>query len=110
MIDRATEENEGRIVKNFDLNQYSLKTALLMPVDEYMEQHNIKEVGLDIYEKYGPDEELYGIYLAIKRQSWKIFKYLWENKGALWHDKHLFLVIQCMVETRWELGTVNLFK
>jgi len=110
MLDRITPEQEQKILKNINLNQYSLKTALLMPAEEYVERNSKKKVGPEIYTKYGADEELYGMYLVIKRRSIKIFKYLWEERGTLWSENHIKYVLRSMAHFSWYEGIQFLFK
>lgn len=110
LIDKVTEENVAQVIKNIDLNQYSLKTALMTPVDEYIERNPIKEVNSEVYIDYSAEDELFGVFLAIDSKVWKIFKYLWEDKGAIWGEKHLFPIVEHMTENLWDIGIYNLFK
>lgn len=110
MLDRATPENEDKIISNLNKNQYSLKTALLMPIEEYAERNDSTKITVDVFLKYGPEEELYGLFIVIKRRSLKIFNYLWESRGTLWHEKHLIFVIREIADTAWPEGMTMLFK
>lgn len=109
MLDRITDESEDTIIENLKMNQYALKTALMMPIEEYVERNPESKVSVETYLKYGADEELYGLYLVIKSKSMKIFKYLWEERGTLWAEKHIFLVVQAMAVNLWAEGVTVFF-
>lgn len=81
-----------------------------MPMEEFVERNEEKEFSVTTYLDYTAEEELYGVFLAIDTKVWKIFRYLWEDKGALWSEKHLFPIIKHMVDTNWDYGILNLFK
>jgi hypothetical protein len=110
MLDRATSQYEDAIISNLTANQYSLKTALMMPIEEYADRNNLSKVTVDIFLKYSPEEELYGLFIVIKRRSLKIFNYLWEDRGTLWHEKHLVFVIKELADSTWAEGMTMLFK
>jgi hypothetical protein len=110
LIDKVTEDNVMQVIKNIDLNQYSLKTALMIPIDEYADRNPDKEDMLEAYIDYTAEDELFGVSMAIDSKVWKMFKYLWEDKGALWGEKHLIPVVEVMAENLWDIGIYNLFK
>eukprot|EP00344_Euplotes_crassus_P008114 CAMPEP_0196998688 /NCGR_PEP_ID=MMETSP1380-20130617/4023_1 /TAXON_ID=5936 /ORGANISM="Euplotes crassus, Strain CT5" /LENGTH=347 /DNA_ID=CAMNT_0042415353 /DNA_START=14 /DNA_END=1057 /DNA_ORIENTATION=- len=110
LIEKTDSDNYETVIKNLDKNQYSLKTALMMPLEEYIEQNQSKETGVAVYQEYTPTEELYGIFLAIDTREWKIFRYLFEKRGSIWNEKHLIPIIRHMVDTEWEDGIYSLFK
>lgn len=39
MLDSLTEENSSQVKENMKINAYSLKTALMMPIEEYVDIH-----------------------------------------------------------------------
>lgn len=102
LIDQADNLNVNKIIANLEKNQYSLKTALMMPMEEFIDRNQEKEFSISTYLEYTTEEELYGLFAVIDTKVWKLFKYIWEEKGALWNEKHLIPVINHIIEAEWE--------
>lgn len=84
MLSRVTDENASTVISNLEKNNYALKNALMMPIEEYVEQHPDASPTLETLNEYGAKEELFGLFIAIGRRNKDVFKYLWEEQGTLW--------------------------
>jgi len=99
LLEQANKDNEDEIIEELDIDRNSLKTALLMPPEQFIQQ-NPGEITLNIYEKYGPNEDLYGLFLIIKK-SIALFDYLWDENGILWTEDHLFPLLNELIKQQW---------
>lgn len=84
MLDKLSYTNTDTVVENLKINMYALKTALLMPIEEFVDRNPDCKIEVETYLKYSPQEELYGLFLVIEKKNTLVFSYLWEDRGTLW--------------------------
>ena len=109
MLYKLADDNSTKIRENLRLNQYSLKTALMMPIDEYVDIHPDCKINWETYTKYTTHEELYGLMIVIKKRNSLVFSFLWDNKGSIWWVKHLLPIVECIIRNEWYDGLTQLF-
>lgn len=91
-------------------HHYALKTALMLPLEEYVKRNDIKKQELSLYGRYSPSEEIFGLLQIIKHKNMEIFEHLWETCGGLWNEDHLIPVISEMIRAGWCKGLKKLFS
>jgi hypothetical protein len=84
LLEKANNVNVDKVIKNLKVNVYALKTALMCPIDIYVDNNEDCTVSPETYLKYSDYDECFGLFLVIKNQNSKAFKYLWEERGTLW--------------------------
>lgn len=109
MLDGLTEQNCSQVKENLKLNAYCLKTALMMPIDEFVDINPELTICCEAVKKYTAYEELYGLMIVIEKRNVTVFHYLWESRGSLWSEKHLLHVIEYLLRTEWNEGINQLF-
>lgn len=109
LLEMWAEDNWEKVVENLQINQFALKTALMMPIEEYVDIHQDWKIAAETYLNYSTYEELYGLFIAIEKKSTQVFSYLWEDKGTLWAEQHLIPVIESIIKNDWFDGMIQLF-
>ena len=51
-----------------------------------------------------PDDELYGVKVAIGTRNFKVFKYVWDNNRDVWTEEHFLDLIDYLEEVEWDEG------
>jgi len=110
MLEKLTDENSDKVIMNLKVNVYALKTALMTPIDIFVENHSDHKCELATYLKYTEYDELFGLFLVIKNKNTKVFKFLWEERGTLWSEKHLLPVVEEIVKYDWDVGLKEFFN
>lgn len=80
-----------------------------MPIEEYVDLHPDCKIVPETYLNYEAEEELYGVFLVIQSKNIEVFKFLWEDRGTLWSEKHLLPVIQHLISNEWLSGLQKFF-
>ncbi|CAI2379351.1 unnamed protein product [Moneuplotes crassus] len=110
LIEKANSENYEAVIDNLNKNQYSLKTGLMIPMEEFVRRNPEKEHRAATYLDYSAEDELYGVFKALETKQWKLFKYVFEKKGSIWNEKHLIPIIKYLIDIDWDEGLYELFK
>lgn len=81
-----------------------------MPPSTYWEQSKDQnEVNFELLNKYGPEEEIYGLSIIIKKKHSAVFEYLWDENGIIWNESHLFPVLELIIKKHWTKGVEEFF-
>ena len=71
LLDKVNNLNVEQVIKNLKVNVYALKTALMYPIDLYIENHSDTEIGPETYLRYSNYDECFGLFLVIKNKNSK---------------------------------------
>lgn len=109
LLEMLREDNSELVIENLKINMFALKTALMMPIEEYIDIHQDWKVSAQTYLNYTPFEELYGLMITIEKKNMKVFNFLWEERGTLWAEQHLIPVIEWIIKNDWHEGMSQFF-
>lgn len=107
---RNCEKSKGATEIEFmKKNIFCLKTALMMPIQEFVELYPKYSIQMSTYLKYSVYEELYGLLLVIRKKNMPIFRFLWNDCGVLWGEDHFLPVLDELIDVCWCKGILQLF-
>lgn len=83
---------------------YALKTALMIPIHEFIDKYPKNKVEMATYLNYSPTDELYGLFLVVKNKNLKLLEFLWEECGTLWSSAHFVPLVKELIQSKWPKG------
>jgi hypothetical protein len=95
----ATNKNRMEVVKYFvEEGHINLRLALTNPEkreDEYDEE---KFLEID------PEDELFGVEIALGNRNLDMFEYLWDCNYAVWTGEHFRVMLNKLIDAEWMEG------
>lgn len=109
LLKKVTKSNQFATIDAIEAMKTSLKTALMMPPDEFDKNSNSSSQVMDVYQQYTAKEDLYGVFLIINK-SQELFEYLWDEQGMIWSQSHLFPMLNELISKSWIKGIQSFFQ
>jgi len=109
LLRNSDKTKTAKCLRYLQEHQTWVKTALMMPIEEFAGVSPKNKIEMKSYLNYSPSEELYGLFLVIKNKNLKIFNHLWNELGFLWWHTHIIPLLKNLVHENWSKGIYRLF-